>query len=364
VGPDLGAEGHRHSDDWHFAHFYAPAAVVRGSRMPAYRHLFNARAGRPVPTPEAIDLVAYLQALGRGRRDVWAEFRGGEPEIPAPPPAGEALMLRGRALYADRCASCHGETGDGRGEAAGLLLFPPRDLTAGRYRFKSTPGEAPPRDADLFRIITLGTGTGAAMPGFHWLPPEDRWALVLTIKEFSPGLAGRGLRAEPRAAVPAARGAEAGRAEAGRVLWGRLGCAACHAESGGGLSRQEAGAGWAGPDGAPVPRSGDLRHACALRGGGSGEAIERAVVLGIGLAMPSYGDALPGALERRALRDYIHSLDRPGAEPLPLPATSPPATRGRRSPSRSPGRSPTWSACRASRASTRGCRYRPARRRS
>jgi len=313
VGPDLGFEGHRRSDDWHYAHLYDPQALSRDSRMPGSRHLFAPGAdGRPVPGPEAADLVAYMQALGRAGRDIWARFREREPAIAAPPPADGALRARGDDLYARHCASCHGAEGDGRGIAAGLLRFPPRSFAAGRYRFRSTPAGDPPTDTDLYRSVTLGGGIGSAMPAFYWLDPRDRWALVLRVKEFSPALRRGGLDAvaRPAGGSPAegGPGADAELAGAGRALWRDLGCARCHGERGAGLSREEAGAAWADPEGVPVPRSGDLTHACALRGGASAEALSRAVLLGIGSAMPAYADALPEARSRRALVAFLRSL--------------------------------------------------------
>ncbi|MFQ5877690.1 MAG: c-type cytochrome [Acidobacteriota bacterium] len=313
VGPDLGAEGHRRSDDWQYAHLYAPASLVPGSRMPASRHLFSAgEDGRPVPSRDAIDLLAYLQALGRGRRDVWAESREAEPEIPAPPPADAALLRRGDDLYRRHCAFCHGDRGDGKGEAASLLLFPPRDFTRGLYRFRSTPLGSPPADADLFRSITLGTGTGSAMPRFAWLPGRDRWALVARIKEFSPRLRGSGPLAAPgpgrRSTGPRPGAGGRARLDVGRRLWDELGCAACHGGDGSGLTRGEAAASWIDLSGAPLPGSGDLTHACGLRGGASAEALERAVLRGVGSAMPAYEDALRGRAARRALIDYLLSI--------------------------------------------------------
>ncbi len=315
VGPDLGAEGHRRSDDWQYAHLYAPSAITPGSPMPASRSLFRPGAhGRPEPTVEAADLVAYLQALGRGRRDVWAEFRRSEPEVAPPPATGRALLERGTLLYAELCASCHGLSGDGCGEVAPLLAIPPRDLTAAHYRFKSTPGGEPPEDGDLYRILTLGTGLGSSMPAFYWLPPEDRWALVSRVKDFSPRLRETGLLASaarpegPGAEGPAEQGGEAGALARGRRLWGDLGCAGCHGAEGRGMAREEGPFVWADPDGAAVPGSGDLTHACALRGGASPRAIERAIVVGVGLMMPAYGDALEGEEDRRALRAFVLAL--------------------------------------------------------
>lgn len=313
VGPDLGLEGHRHGAEWHYAHLYAPAAVVRGSRMPASRHLFRPDGGIPVPSREATDLVAYLQALGRGRRDLWAEWRSRDPDIPPPPAADGALLRLGQHLYRRHCASCHGEAGDGRGEAAAFFTYAPRDFTSAHYRFKSTPPFGPPADADLFRTITMGTGIGAAMPAFYWLGERDRWALVLAVKQFSPALRRAGLQAGREGAPPdplAGTGeAGGGDSAAGRRMWDSLGCASCHGPDGEGMSREQAGAAWLDPAGAVVPRSGDLTHACALRAGASPEALRRSILLGVGAAMPSYADSLPDERSRRSLIAHIRSLD-------------------------------------------------------
>ena len=63
VGPDL-ARGHgRRSRDWQLTHLWNPRFVVSDSIMPAYTWLFD---GSPLqPTQEALDLVAYLDSLGR-----------------------------------------------------------------------------------------------------------------------------------------------------------------------------------------------------------------------------------------------------------------------------------------------------------
>ena len=85
TGPDLFNIGVRQpSADWHLGHLFQPRAYVPGSIMPAYRFLFEikdegseAKAERVVAlppgtaplgkvvvaTPEALDLVAYLQGL-------------------------------------------------------------------------------------------------------------------------------------------------------------------------------------------------------------------------------------------------------------------------------------------------------------
>jgi cytochrome c oxidase cbb3-type subunit 2 len=84
TGPDLFNIGVRQpSRDWHLGHLYQPRAFVPGSIMPSFPYLFTVKEtpdadeqpvalppgwgpgpGRVVvPTPEAIELVKYLQAL-------------------------------------------------------------------------------------------------------------------------------------------------------------------------------------------------------------------------------------------------------------------------------------------------------------
>jgi mono/diheme cytochrome c family protein len=289
VGPDLGLEGHRRRDDWHAAHLYAPDVLVPGTRMPASRHLFAPGGSLP---PQLNDdgraLVSWLQGLGRARRDLSAEFRTAEPEIPAPGDLSlEARRDHGRGLYGLWCVPCHGEAGDGRGPAAALLAVPPRDLTAGRFRFKTTGAGQPADDADLFRLLTLGTGTGAAMPSFAFLGPEDRWSLVVAVRAFAASrggdLQGRSAPAgapAPGPAVDPARGAG---------LYAAWGCPACHGAAGEGKAFDDAATRG---NGEPVVRASDLRHACARRGGGSAAAFERALRFGVGAAMPSFAAVL------------------------------------------------------------------------
>ena len=87
TGPDLFNIGARQpSKDWHLGHLYQPRAYVPGSIMPSYPYLFTVKDAKEaqaegdeplklppgfgpmigqvvVPTPEALDLVKYLQSL-------------------------------------------------------------------------------------------------------------------------------------------------------------------------------------------------------------------------------------------------------------------------------------------------------------
>jgi mono/diheme cytochrome c family protein len=84
-----------------------------------------------------------------------------------------------RALYREKCASCHGNTGKGDGDDAPLWGPRPTDLTSARLALQS--------DGELFYKISQGK---RPMPGFrNRLTDRQRWELVLylrTLGEFPP----------------------------------------------------------------------------------------------------------------------------------------------------------------------------------
>ena len=89
-------------------------------------------------------------------------------EIPTTGPA----LGRGKALYGQVCASCHGDHGAGDGPAAASLTPRPADLAARALLQDRTP-------LDFYRRISIGVA-GTSMPAFEAsLPAADRWALAL-----------------------------------------------------------------------------------------------------------------------------------------------------------------------------------------
>jgi len=93
------------------------------------------------------------------------------------------LLTKGKEVYEQRCAPCHGVNGDGEGEAAYLLYPKPRDFTAARFRIVST-WERLPTDEDIFYVISRGI-PGSAMPSWGHLDEKVRWALVHYVKSLA-----------------------------------------------------------------------------------------------------------------------------------------------------------------------------------
>lgn len=93
-------------------------------------------------------------------------------------------LARGAAIYQERCAACHGVTGDGNGPAAEFMYPRPRDYRRGLFKFSSTPYGVRPLRSDLKRTIMHGA-RGTSMPAFKLLSDDDLEAaldhvLVLT----------------------------------------------------------------------------------------------------------------------------------------------------------------------------------------
>jgi high-affinity iron transporter len=86
-------------------------------------------------------------------------------------------LARGKILYAQQCASCHGATGNGDGSLAASLDPKPIAFTdAERARARSLLA--------LYQVVTQGV-EGTSMPAFTSLSESDRWALAFYIGTMS-----------------------------------------------------------------------------------------------------------------------------------------------------------------------------------
>jgi mono/diheme cytochrome c family protein len=93
-----------------------------------------------------------------------------------PVPSNDMTLAAGQSIYMDRCASCHGERGDGQGREAHLYSVKPGNFTDANRMNAQTDGE-------LFWKITVGN---KPMPKFgKMLTEEQRWEVVNFIRTFA-----------------------------------------------------------------------------------------------------------------------------------------------------------------------------------
>lgn len=95
-----------------------------------------------------------------------------------PLPYDEQTMRRGAAVYAEGCAACHGDSGNGDGPAAKGLNPPPANLRwgSGMHMMRG--------DSFLYWTIEEGGApVGSAMPAFKFaLPEKDVWAVITYVQ--------------------------------------------------------------------------------------------------------------------------------------------------------------------------------------
>lgn len=88
-------------------------------------------------------------------------------------PGAPLSRSNGARLYAENCASCHGNTGGADTPAASQLTPPPRNFRDPEVMHVLTPARA-------FNALADGV-TGTAMPAFTQLPLADRWDLAFYV---------------------------------------------------------------------------------------------------------------------------------------------------------------------------------------
>lgn len=196
---------------------------------------------------------------------------------------------RGKEVYENSCAHCHGVEGRGDGSAAENLLPKPRDFTRGLYKIRSTEAGQLPTDQDLFDIITEGM-PGSSMPEWETaLNTNDRWEVVAYIKTFYDGFK-ENENPPKQITLEGKISYSPESVEIGKELYVELGCVECHGNIGRG-------------DGTSAPTLTDswgfqtwpanLTQGWTFRGGSDTEDIFKRFIGGIaGSPMPAFeGDS-------------------------------------------------------------------------
>jgi len=198
----------------------------------------------------------------------------GLPPTVAPPtvPGRTPDLAAGALIFAEKCAPCHGDSGDGQGPQAPALPNPPTALREAEVSQRAIP-------RDWFGIVTEGR-IESFMPGFTSLDDDQRWDVVGYA--LSLGL--------PQAQV-----------ETGSTLF-QQDCVECHGDRGEGR--------------------GDLQDLASVDffAGRSLLAIYGAITQGVGQEMPGYAENLSDE-QRWALAAFVRSLA------LSAPADQATATR-------------------------------------
>ncbi len=219
---------------------------------------------------------------------------------------------KGQALYAQKCAVCHGTTGKGDGVAEFVLFPKPRDLTSGKFKIRSTTSL--PTDDDLFRVVTQGI-PGTAMPSWTVLSDAQRWDLVAYVKSLSPVFAQQ--KALKPGLIPPTPKLTPALLETGKKFYAEAECLKCHGATGkgDGESADTLKDEWGYPI---VPY--DFTVAGRMKGGHSVRDVYRTLLNGIGgTPMPSFADSLSPE-ETWGLAYYVMSLAKEPQKKTPAEA--------------------------------------------
>jgi high-affinity iron transporter len=107
-------------------------------------------------------------------RDLPRDYR--RVEIPGGRLASAEAKMRGRELFVQNCALCHGERGDGQGVRREGLTRSPRDFTSAEWRQSTSPRR-------VFYAIREGL-PGTPMPSWKALSEQDAWDMTSYVLSF------------------------------------------------------------------------------------------------------------------------------------------------------------------------------------
>lgn len=118
-----------------------------------------------------------LSACSGPDRDLPPDYRA--VAVPYERLRSSEARARGRALFLQHCALCHGEGADGRGLRREGLSKAPADFTDPAWRQRATPRR-------IYHAIREGVA-GTPMPSWKALEPSEAWDLVAFLLGLSEG---------------------------------------------------------------------------------------------------------------------------------------------------------------------------------
>jgi len=122
-------------------------------------------------------LMASAFTACRADGDLPPSYR--EVPVPSDRLASAQARERGRRLFLENCALCHGVNADGHGVRREGLSTPPRDFTDPNTRRTLSPRR-------MFYAIREGV-RGTAMPSWKSLDEGAAWDLVAYLRSVAPG---------------------------------------------------------------------------------------------------------------------------------------------------------------------------------
>ncbi len=101
-------------------------------------------------------------------------------ELAVSKPKGEVDLTKGKAIYHEKCANCHGPKGHGDGPQAAFLDPKPTNFTDAKYMSTLT-------DEHIFKTISEGgiaVGKSNLMPRWKFvLSEDDIWSAIAYIRQ-------------------------------------------------------------------------------------------------------------------------------------------------------------------------------------
>ncbi|MBI4687770.1 MAG: c-type cytochrome [Nitrospirae bacterium] len=210
---------------------------------------------------------------------------------------------KGKQLYDQWCAQCHGYQGDAESYARNFTNPKPRDFAFGVYKFRSTPSGKAPTDEDIIRSIRKGN-PGTSMPAWKRFSDEEVKAITEHVKKFAPdtfAMKGQAIK------IGKAPSCGEDTIKKGKEVYKSAKCFDCHGDSGRGNGQK----GWDEKfkdDWGEKIYPANLTHPWEMRNGASPEDLYRTITTGLsGTPMTSYMDSIADE-QRWQLACYITSI--------------------------------------------------------